>query len=60
MLSLTSEKRGALTRGWYGDRREPSDSTALLITAVVAVGLGILAWSYLGPDLKRYMKIQSM
>jgi len=35
-------------------------STALLITGVVVVGLGLLAWNYLGPDLKRYVKIQNM
>jgi len=27
---------------------------------LAVVGLGVLAWSYLGPDLKRYMKIRSM
>jgi hypothetical protein len=31
-----------------------------LIAGVAVVGLGILAWSYLGPDLKRYLKIHSM
>jgi hypothetical protein len=44
---------------WSGqDRRQPS--TGLLIAGVVVVGLGFLAWSYLGPDLRRYMKIHSM
>ncbi len=33
---------------------------ALLITGAVVVGLGYLAWAYLGPDLKRYLKIHSM
>jgi hypothetical protein len=40
------------------DSRGPS--AGLLIAGVVVVGLGILAWSYLGPDLRRYMKIRSM
>ena len=31
-----------------------------LIAGVVAVGLGLLAWHYLGPDLRRYLKIHSM
>jgi hypothetical protein len=31
-----------------------------LITGAVVIGLGFLAWTYLGPDLKRYMKIHSM
>jgi hypothetical protein len=38
----------------------PDPSTKLLIAGVVVVGLGWLAWSYLGPDLRRYLKIHSM
>ena len=34
--------------------------TKLLIAGVVVVGLGWLTWSYLGPDLKRYLKIHGM
>ena len=44
---------------WSGrDRRQPS--AGLIIAGAVVVGLGFLAWTYLGPDLKRYMKIHSM
>jgi hypothetical protein len=32
----------------------------LFVPAMVALGLGALAWYYLGPDLRRYMKIRSM
>jgi len=39
-------------------RRGPSP--ALLIAGAAAVGLAYLTWTYLGPDLKRYMKIQNM
>lgn len=35
-------------------------SSGLLLAGLVAVGLGALAWYYLGPDLKRYMKIRNM
>ncbi len=35
-------------------------SPALLITGVVVIGLGFLAWTYLGPDLRRYIKIHNM
>ena len=51
---------------WSGrsipERRRSSGgpSTGLMITGVVVIGLGLIAWSYLGPDLKRYMKIHSM
>ncbi len=42
-------------------RPESVDSAAkLLVAGVVVVGLGWLAWSYLGPDVKRYLKIHSM
>jgi hypothetical protein len=32
----------------------------LLIGGLVVVGLGLLAWYYMGPDLVRYMKIRNM
>jgi hypothetical protein len=35
-------------------------SPAVLIMGAAIIGLGYLAWTYLGPDLKRYLKIQSM
>jgi hypothetical protein len=35
-------------------------STAALLSGLVIVGLGALAWYYLEPDLRRYMKIKSM
>jgi hypothetical protein len=40
--------------------KERGISPGLLIAGVAVIGLGWLAWNYLGPDLKRYMKIQSM
>jgi hypothetical protein len=43
--------------------REENDllfPTRWLIAGLVVAGLGVLAWSYLGPDLKRYLKIRSM
>jgi hypothetical protein len=35
-------------------------SLGLLLTGLVVVGLGFVAWNYLGPDLRRYLKIRSM
>jgi hypothetical protein len=32
----------------------------LLVAGVVVLGLGLMAWSYLGPDLRRYLKISNM
>jgi hypothetical protein len=31
-----------------------------VVTGLVVAGLGALAWYYLGPDLRRYLKIKSM
>jgi hypothetical protein len=70
MLRLTSEPREELSRltdtGW-GERsalaewrRAGGPPVGLLIAGVAVVGLGVLAWMYLGPDLKRYLKIHSM
>jgi hypothetical protein len=33
---------------------------ALLLVGLGAIGLGFLAWHYIGPDLTRYMKIRNM
>ena len=44
---LTERGRGGLSPG-------------LLVAGLAAVGLGVLAWYYLGPDLVRYMKIRNM
>ncbi len=44
-------------RRWRGGENFP---TGLLVGGLVAVGLGALAWYYLGPDLRRYLKIKSM
>ncbi len=32
----------------------------MLLTGLAVVGLGVLAWNYLGPDLRRYIKISTM
>jgi len=67
---LMSGRRGSLSRltgdGW-GRRsslstRESSQAPPVgwLVAGVVVVGLGYFAWTYLGPDLKRYLKIHSM
>jgi hypothetical protein len=30
------------------------------VAGLVVLGLGALAWYYLGPDVRRYLKIHSM
>jgi hypothetical protein len=43
--------------GWSSPVGPP---LGLLVVAAAVLGLGFLAWTYLGPDLRRYMKIHSM
>jgi hypothetical protein len=35
-------------------------SWSLLVTGLVVVGLGLMAWNYLGPDIRRYLRIRNM
>jgi hypothetical protein len=42
------------------DRGNDRSSAALWVTGLTALGLGALAWYYLGPDLIRYLKIRQM
>jgi hypothetical protein len=59
--SWLPERAGDRWRSSVGRRAERTGpSTGLLIAGAVVVGLGVLTWVYLGPDLRRYLKIQSM
>ena len=70
MLGLESATRGSTLDSWGRDLRERTGlarraerggpSAGLLIAGAVVIGLGYLTWTYLGPDLKRYLKIHSM
>lgn len=40
--------------------RSGGKSGGWLLAGLTAVGLGVLAWRYLGPDLRRYLKIRNM
>jgi hypothetical protein len=62
---MTSERHGALSRLAEGRdmrsrHRDAGPSTGWIVAGVVVVGLGVLTWAYLGPDLKRYLKIYNM
>ncbi len=72
MSTILSERQG-LFSGWrdrdqHGwDRWMPARRTKeawpsqrLLIGGLVLLSLGCLGWYYLGPDVRRYMKIRSM
>jgi hypothetical protein len=47
-------------RGSRGSRGGSGLVTGFEIGALVVVGLGLVAWYYLGADLRRYMKMRSM
>ena len=38
----------------------PQPRSGLLIAGLLVLGAGALAWYYLGPDFRRYMKIRAM
>jgi hydrogenase expression/formation protein HypD len=48
----------------YPPTAPPRDSSGpplgLLVAGLVVVGLGVMAWTYLGPDLRRYIKMSNM
>ncbi len=70
MLGLTSEPTrhlfGRSEDGWRERtglaewERAGGPPLRWLVTGAVVLGLGVLAWSYLGPDLRRYVKIHRM
>jgi hypothetical protein len=64
MASLTSEIESRLPADWrypLARRSARSDPrTRILIAGAVAIGVGLLAWQYIGPDLRRYIKIHNM
>lgn len=41
-------------------QREGVRNSGWLLAGLAALGLGALAWYYLGPDLRRYIKISRM
>lgn len=67
---LTSGHQGVLSRltgAEWGERpsltgREETFGVprGMLVAGAVAVGAGLLAWHFLGPDVRRYLKIHSM
>ncbi len=51
------EKPSALLKEREFPRKYP---VGLMVAGLLAVGIGALAWYYLAPDVRRYMKIRSM
>jgi hypothetical protein len=44
----------------FGQERSAGFPWGLVLTGAAVVGLGLLAWQFLGPDVKRYLKIRNM
>lgn len=47
MIPARRNEEAGISRGW-------------LIAGITVIGLGVLAAYYIGPDVKRYMKIRNM
>jgi hypothetical protein len=70
MELFTSERPGLLSNITHGDwsghshlaRREEylGPHPRVILAGVVLLGLGLAAWYYIGPDVRRYLKIRSM
>ena len=69
MSRLTYEQQEQLARPrgrWDEDYelaeggRSSGGVSGWLIAGLVVAGLGALTWYYLGPDLRRYLKIRNM
>jgi hypothetical protein len=70
MRRLTSDPWKSLPRpsgdAWRGRlalrRRDHDGGSAVpwLIAGAVVLGVGYLAWTYVGPDVRRYAKIHAM
>ncbi len=59
--SLFGAPRGRSGRSELAERgRFEVSSPALIAAGLVAVGLGLWAWYYFGPDVRRYMKMRAM
>lgn len=41
-------------------QRERGGPSGWMIAGLALLGVGALTWYYLGPDIRRYMKIRSM
>jgi hypothetical protein len=70
MSFLTAEHQGTLSRLMDGEPRRRSvlethngrhgPHPGWMITGLVVLGLGVAGWYYLGPDVRRYIKILNM
>jgi hypothetical protein len=70
MELFTSEKPGLLSNLGHGDWSRRSHlarsedylgpNPRVIVAGVIMLGLGLAAWYYLGPDVKRYLKIRNM
>jgi hypothetical protein len=69
MSFLTSEDQGTLSRLMGGDHRGSLLATrddhliprpGWIMAGIVALGLGLAAWHFLGPDVRRYIKMHNM
>jgi hypothetical protein len=56
----TTEEERQRHSGMLRERQFRRGGNGLLLAGLAVVGLGALALYYLGPDLRRYLKIRNM
>jgi hypothetical protein len=57
-LAAEDWRQGYQSAGQMMTRAGPG--LGLLLGGLALVGLGALAWAYLGPDIRRYIKMSNM
>jgi hypothetical protein len=59
---LPRVKHEGWTERFFDDRRERpfGPHPGLMIAGLLALGLGLLTWYYLGQDVRRYLRIRNM
>jgi hypothetical protein len=45
---------------YRGHQVHNGHTPGLILTSLVMLGLGAVAWNYFGPDLRRYIKLSKM
>ena len=70
MSAMTPHPQERAAPPWGGQHFDPyslaawerraANNSGLLIAGLAALGVGVFAWMYLGPELRRYLKIREM
>lgn len=59
-LTSSGQQRGFQVSSQERNQSSPLPPLGLLLAGLAVASLGATVWSYLGPDLRRYLKIRNM